>query len=112
MAEHSAERARFIEMRARVLTNVLLTSREDLVVEDLNGRDYGIDYLVTLRSEKPGLRQFAVKLRATHAPVTADTANRETEFKRIFKEPNIRRPDSCILKPFNPRGDQSQCRRS
>ena len=76
MAEHSAEQARFIEMRARALTNVLLTGREDLLVEDLSGRNYGIDYLVSLRSKKPGLRQFAVSLRATHAPVTAETANK------------------------------------
>jgi len=76
MAESVTERARFTEMRARALTNVLLTGRDDLLVQDLNGADYGIDYLVTLRSGKPGLRQFAVELRATHAPVTADTANR------------------------------------
>jgi hypothetical protein len=76
MPEHATERVRFTELRARALTNVLLSGREDLLVQDLSGVDYGIDYLVTQRSEKPGLRQFAVELRATHAPVTADTANR------------------------------------
>ncbi len=76
MAEHTTERARFTEMRARALTNVLLSARDELLVQDLSGVDYGIDYLVTLGSEKPGLRQFAVQLKATHAPVTADTANK------------------------------------
>ena len=76
MAEHVAERARFTEMRARALTNVLLSGREDLLFQDLSGIDYGIDYLVTLRSEKPGLRQFGVQLKATYSPVTADTANK------------------------------------
>jgi len=76
MAEQATERARFTEMRARALTNVLLSGREDLLVQDLNGADYGIDYLVTLLSEKPGVRQFAVELKATHAPVTVSTANK------------------------------------
>jgi hypothetical protein len=76
MAEHATERARFTEMRARALTNVLLSGREDLVVQDQSEFDYGIDYLVTLRCQKPGVRQFAVELRATFSPVTADTANK------------------------------------
>ncbi|HUY87602.1 MAG TPA: hypothetical protein VMV10_02595 [Pirellulales bacterium] len=79
MAEHATERARFTEMRARALTNVLLSGREDLLVQDQSGFDYGIDYLVTLLSDKPGLRQFAVELRATYSPVTADTANKVLE---------------------------------
>ncbi len=75
MAEHASERARFTEPRARALTNVLLSGRNDLTVQDLSSFDYGIDYLVTVHSENPGLRQFAVELRATHSPVTAETAN-------------------------------------
>ena len=78
MAEHATERARFTEMRARALTNVLLSSRDDLLVQDLSvgGVDFGIDYLVTIESKNRGLRQFAVQLKATYSPVTADNANK------------------------------------
>src|SRR5260370_7340502 len=75
MAEHASERARFTELRARALTNVLLSGRNDLTVQDLSSFDNGIDYLVTVHSKNPGVRQFAVELRATHSPVTAETAN-------------------------------------
>jgi hypothetical protein len=78
MAEHATERARFTEMRARALANVLLSGRDDLLVQDLGvgGEDLGIDYLVTIDSKKRDLRQFAVQLKATYSPVTADNANR------------------------------------
>lgn len=78
MAEHETERARFTELRARALANVLLSGRDDLLVQDLSvgGVDFGIDYLVTIDSKKRGLRQFAVQLKATYSPVTADNANR------------------------------------
>ena len=46
------------------------------MVQDQTGLDIGIDYVVTIRSDSPGLRQFAVELKATHSPVTVDTANR------------------------------------
>jgi hypothetical protein len=75
MAEHAIERARFTELRARALTEVLLSGREDLSVHSLGEADYGIDHLVTLHSERPGLRQFAVQLRATYSSVSAKTAN-------------------------------------
>lgn len=75
MAQHATEQSRFIELRARALTNVLLSGRDDLLVQEQSALGYGIDYLATLRSKKLGVRQFAVELRATYSPVTVDTAN-------------------------------------
>jgi hypothetical protein len=76
MTEKTNDRARFTEMRARALTNVLLTSRECLGVQELTATDSGIAYLVTIASEKPGTRQFAVALRAAYSPMTVENANK------------------------------------
>jgi hypothetical protein len=76
MAEKVSERARFTELRARALTNALLSGRDDLAVQEVGTADYGIGYLVTVISEKPGVRQFGVALRAAHTPVSAETANK------------------------------------
>jgi hypothetical protein len=68
---------RFVADRARALVMVLLTRREDLVVTERK-EDYGLDYIVSIRSEEGvGERSFGVLMRATMTPVTIDNANKQ-----------------------------------
>jgi len=62
MSVSAQERAVLIEKRARALTMMLLTRREDLLVEEVQG-DIGLDYIVRFHSKgKAGLREFAVQV--------------------------------------------------
>lgn len=58
----------FAEKRARALAVMLLTEREDLLVEEPTG-DLGLDFIVRFHTPgRPGLREFGIQLKATRTP--------------------------------------------
>src|SRR6266852_8479667 len=65
-----------IKKRARALATMLLTRREDLAIEEVQG-DIGLDYLVRFHTKgKEGLREFGVELQAVWAAATKDHADK------------------------------------
>src|SRR5438067_4457716 len=75
MSVKERQREVLIEKRARALAMMLLTRREDLVIEEVQG-DIGLDYLVRFHTKgKEGLREFGVELKAV-GPATKDQVNK------------------------------------
>jgi len=68
----------FVAERAKALAMILLTRREDLDVKETKG-DNGLDYIVGIRAQEGGPRQFGVLLRATMSPVMSEQANAQLE---------------------------------
>jgi hypothetical protein len=67
----------FVGERAKALTTVLLTRREDLLIEETKSEN-GLDYTVQIRSgDFSGQRPFGILLRATMTPVTIKQANQQ-----------------------------------
>jgi hypothetical protein len=76
MSEKEQRRKAFIEKRARALAMMLLTRREDLLIEEVSA-DIGLDYLARFHSAgKEGLREFGVAVRGAWAGVTKDQADK------------------------------------
>src|SRR5260370_676125 len=74
VTEHARET--LIEKRARALTMMLLTRREDLLVEEMKG-DIGLDYIVRFHTKgKNGLREFAVQVTGVWAAGAKDDADK------------------------------------
>jgi hypothetical protein len=75
MSENEGQRQSLIEKRARALAMVLLTRREDLLIEEVKD-DIGLDYIVRFQTEgKEGLRELGIELRGVWARVTKDHAD-------------------------------------
>jgi hypothetical protein len=75
MAVTALEREVFIEKRARALTTMLLTRRQDLLVEEVKD-DIGLDYIVRFNSKgKSGIREFAVQVAGALVAATKDDAD-------------------------------------
>ena len=75
MSPTEHQREVLIAKRTRALATMLLASRKDLLIEEVN-EDIGLDYLVRFRTKgKAGLRAFGVVLRGAWAAVTREEAN-------------------------------------
>lgn len=67
----------FVEERARALAQVLLTRRDDLVVDETK-KDTGLDFTVSVRREDhPGPRPFGVVIKSAMASASVDQANQQ-----------------------------------
>jgi hypothetical protein len=76
MSEKEHQREILTDKRARALTMMLLTRREDLLIEEVKD-DIGLDYIVRFHTEgKEGLREFGIELRAVGTAVTKDHADK------------------------------------
>jgi hypothetical protein len=76
MSDKERQREVFVEKRARALALMLLTRREDLLIEEVKD-DIGLNYFVRFHTEgKEGLREFGVKLQGARAAVTRDDADK------------------------------------
>jgi hypothetical protein len=76
MPAQEDKREVFIEKRARALMMMLLTRREDLLIEEVKD-DIGLDYVVRFHTEgKEGLREFGIELRGAWAAGTKGDADR------------------------------------
>ncbi len=74
LKEH--QRAILIEKRSRALAMMLLTRREEFLIEEVKD-DIGLDYLVRFHTEgKEGLREFGVALRGASTAGTKDHADK------------------------------------
>ena len=70
-----AQKTHLIGERVKALATILLTRREDISIHEVT-EDFGLDFIVTIvHEEKPGLRQFGVKMRGVWSKVTAENAN-------------------------------------
>jgi len=87
MSEKEHQREILIEKRARALTMMLLTRREDLRIEEVN-EDIGLDYIVRFHSDgKEGLREFGIVLKGVWAAVTKEQADKVLRpFPRQMKQ--------------------------
>ena len=75
MSEQEQQREFFVAKRARALTMMLLTRREDLLIEEVKD-DIGLDYIVRFHTEdKEGLREFGISVRGALAAVTKEQAD-------------------------------------
>ena len=75
MSVKEQRREILIEKRARALAMVLLTRREDLLIEEVQD-DLGLDYLVRFHTEgKEGLREFGIKLSGVWSAATKEHAD-------------------------------------
>jgi hypothetical protein len=75
MSEQERQREVFVAKRARALTMMLLTRREDLLIDEVKD-EIGLDYIVRFHSEgKDGLREFGITLRGGLAAVTKEQAD-------------------------------------
>jgi hypothetical protein len=93
MAQKTARQTRLIGERVRALATILLTERQDLSILDVT-QDLGLDWIVTINHEdKPGLRQFGVKLGGAWAKVTAGHA-------RAVLHPTMQRILRCGPFPY------------
>jgi hypothetical protein len=64
-----------IEKRARALALMLLTRREELLIEEVQD-DIGLDYIVRFHTDgKEGLREFGIEVEAAWTAVTKDQAD-------------------------------------
>jgi hypothetical protein len=76
MPEKEHQREIFIAKRARALAMMLLTRREDLRIEEVQG-DFGLDYIVRFHTEgKEGLREFGIELKGAWAAATKEQADK------------------------------------
>jgi hypothetical protein len=76
MSEKEHNREVLVEKRARALAMMLLTRREDLLIEEVKD-DIGLDYIVRFHTEgKEGLREFGIELRGGWAAATKDQADK------------------------------------
>jgi hypothetical protein len=76
MSEKEHQREILVEKRARALAMMLLTRREDLLIEEVN-EDIGLNYLIRFRTAgKEGLREFGVGLRGGLGAVTKQHADK------------------------------------
>jgi hypothetical protein len=77
MSPKEHQREMFVAKRARALAMILLTRREDLLIEEVKD-DIGLDYIVRFHSEgKEGLREFGIELRGVWAAVTKEQADEQ-----------------------------------
>jgi hypothetical protein len=75
MSVKAHKRELLVKKRARALTMMLLTRREDLLVEEVND-NIGMDYIVRFHSKgKAGLREFAVQVTGVWPAATKDSAD-------------------------------------
>jgi hypothetical protein len=86
MSEQEHKREAFIEKRARALALLLLTRREDLLIEEVK-EDIGLDYLVRFPTKgKGGLRELGVAVRGAWAAVTKAQADKALRLSmRVMK---------------------------
>lgn len=76
MPENEHRREILIEKRARALTLMLLSRREDLLIEEVK-EDIGLDYIVRFHSDrKEGLREFGIELKGVWEAVTKKQADK------------------------------------
>jgi hypothetical protein len=76
MPTKEEQREVLIAKRARALAVMLLTRRDDLLIEEVKD-DIGLDYVVRFHTEgKEGLREFGIGLRGALAARTKDDADR------------------------------------
>jgi hypothetical protein len=76
MSEQEQKREIFVQKRARALTMMLLTRREDLLIEEVKD-DIGLDYIVRFHTEgKEGLREFGIELKGLWPAVTKEHADK------------------------------------
>jgi hypothetical protein len=74
VTEH--QREILIAKRAHALTMMLLTRRDELLIEEVKD-DIGLDYLVRFHTKgKEGLREFGIQLKAVWAAATKDHADK------------------------------------
>jgi hypothetical protein len=74
MSKAEQRRQVLVDKRARALATMLLTRREDLLVEEV-GDDIGLDYIVRFPTAgKPGVREFGIALRGAREAATAGDA--------------------------------------
>ena len=77
MSAKEHQREMFVAKRARALAMMLLTRREDLLIEEVKD-DIGLDYIVRFHREgKEGLREFGIELRGVWAAVTKEQADKQ-----------------------------------
>jgi len=77
MAEKEYQREIFVEKRAHALAMMLLSRREDLLIEEVVQADIGLDYIVRFHTEgKEGLREFGIQLKGRWAAVTKERADK------------------------------------
>jgi hypothetical protein len=75
MSVKEQQREVHIEKRARALATILLTRRNDLLIEEVQD-DIGQDYIVRFHTKgKDGLREFGVGLKGTLTAATKDDAD-------------------------------------
>jgi hypothetical protein len=76
MSELEQKRQIFVAKRARALATMLLTRREDLLIEEVKD-DIGLDYIVRFHTEgKEGLRELGIALRGGLAALTKGQADK------------------------------------
>jgi hypothetical protein len=86
MSAQEHQRQVFVEKRAHALALMLLTSRADLLIEEVKD-DIGLDYIVRFHAEgKEGLREFGVQLKGSWAAATREHVNKA--IRPAFKEMN------------------------
>jgi hypothetical protein len=62
MSRQEDRREVFIQKRAKALATILLTDRDDLLIEEVSN-EIGLDYIVRFRTTgKEGLREFGVSV--------------------------------------------------
>jgi hypothetical protein len=76
MSKEEQRREIFIQKRARALALMLLTRREDLVIEEVKD-DSGLTYIVRFHSKgKEGVRALGIEVRGVLAALSKDAADR------------------------------------
>jgi hypothetical protein len=76
MSAKEHQREIITEKRAHALAMMLLTRREDLLIEEVKD-DIGLDYIVRFHTQgKEGLREFGIELKAHRSAATKEQADR------------------------------------
>jgi hypothetical protein len=78
MSVKEQQRGLLIEKRARALMMMLLTHREDLLIEEVKAsEDVGLDYIVRFHTQgKEGLREFCIEPKGVWPAVTKERADK------------------------------------
>jgi hypothetical protein len=99
MSQVAQKRQGFVDKRARALAMMLLTHREDLLIEEV-GDEIGLDYVVRFRTEgKEGLREFGIAVRGFRAAVTKEYADKalRPDAQRMLRYGPFSRPVCLFL---------------
>jgi len=98
MSIKEQKRTRLIEKRARALALMVLTRREDLLIEEVTD-DIGLDLIIRFHTEgKDGLREFGVQVRGTGTSATKSEADAvlRTSLQELKRYGPFLRP-SCLF---------------